>query len=194
MRLAPAPLVCLSLLSLLGCGSSESAVSIYLKLEANLSGTLATTGLLDSGSVGPVEGASAGVDWKDSVQLVFDAGEFSDVNALALADIEFSARNTGDGLSWLRVVVPLGPDARWPGVLTVTDPKRRQELTNMMGTAAVGSSFHLIVRTPTPVLTVRQQFPMAGVTANHEEHRAELDIPLEALAWEGDDLVWHVTW
>lgn len=190
----PLPALVPLALALTACGGSDSTVALRLILEPDLSGRVVAAALVDGGE-GLVERVSTGVAWEERAQLVFAAGRFESLSlaGLLFADLELSGGDTPDGLSYLRLVIPRGPDARWPSLLTITDPDRREALEDVVK-GGVPRAVRFVVETPRPVFSAAFRPELPGVDGERDGSRAQLSISLDSVALEGDDLVWRITW
>lgn len=193
------PLVLVGLLSVLlfGCDGTD-AVSLRIRLEADLSGEITASMLTMPEEPNELEQASAGIEWQDRARLVFSAGRFADINALRLGDMEVAGEIAADGISHVRVRLPRGAGTRWYKLFTTDDVARRERMAKAFdpegGVARVGSTIKLVIEAPGMVTSTGVRSNARGLKSDYEKDTASLLVPLDAVV-DGEGFIdWHVVW
>lgn len=186
------------LVVLLAACSDSDAVSVRVRLAPDLSGELFASALSMPREAAPLEGGFAGVEWRDRARIDSASGHFADLNGLAIEDLRFSAESHSDGLSYVRVVLPRGPNARWYKLFTTADDVRRRAMARALepdGSAdRVGASVKLVIETPAELASAGVHPNPRGVRADTKLREASLIVPLEAVSSGEGELEWNVTW
>ncbi|MGQ0627852.1 MAG: hypothetical protein ACT4PL_07100 [Phycisphaerales bacterium] len=203
---ASAGLACSLLLS--GCGEEEVS-SIRITLKDDLSGTLSSRSVTIPSAANPpaVEGATQGVTWGARGEVVMATGTFADLSALKIADITFEC--DGKNPMAARVLVPRGPQAQWPKLLTVTDRELRERtaaaLAPEVKRPTAGSVLTIAVKLPPGMRAVTSGVKGLGrgLNATMESTLVTLTVPVEVALGAGqsepnkivtEPLSWHFTW
>lgn len=197
LRLLPPLLAGLFAVVLIACDGSD-AVSLRIRLDADLSGDISASMLTMPEEPNALEEASAGVEWVDRAQLMFSAGEFADVNALRLGDMEISGEIADDGISHVRVRLPRGEGTRWYKLFTPEDLERRERMAKALeleGSASrVGSTIKIVIVAPGPVTSTGVRSTARGLRSEYDKDQASLLVPLDAVV-DGEGVIdWHVVW
>jgi hypothetical protein len=228
-RVATALAVALALgttLALTGCGE-EDATSIKINLTGkdasgnpDFSGEVIASSVViaaeDPGSgttpgdgPGPVERASSGVTWQTRAALVMSRGTFAKLDQLTLADLRFEPGTTSAGATFLKVIVPRGPQAKWAPLLTTTDePRRKRAAAALAPDAAaspIGATASLVINLPPGFRVVSSGVTGRGrgLAAGMDVRTATLTVPVEVALGGGlstgdapvtEPLIWHITW
>ena len=199
--LRPAALLALASLmsaaALSGCDETD-AVSVRVRLKEDFSGTVRTSGIAIPPAEGSVQQASAGADWGSRVEMICATGTFADVNKLKICDIAFAAGNGGEGIGYLQVTIPRGPDVRWPRAFVPLDDAERKSVAGALDPSgkadAVGTTIKLEVELPSAVVGNGFVGKARGTKTTMEAGIATIVIPLDVMTTPGDPLVWHMTW
>lgn len=196
VRPTTAFLIALPLL-LAACDETD-AVAVRIRLRDDLSGTVRTSSILLPAADGPVQKASDGATWGSRVEMACATGTFVDVSKLRIADIAFSAGEAGQGVGFAKVVIPRGPDVRWPktfvpmaederkGVAGALDPSGKSE--------SVGTTLKIELELPAAVVGNGIVGKTRGAKATADGAVATLIVPLDVMSTAGEPLTWHVTW
>ncbi len=192
-----APLLLACIAALAGCDETD-AVAVRVRLKEDFSGTVRTSGIAIPAAEGSVQSASAGVDWGSRVEMICATGAFADVNKLKVCDLSFVAGNGGDGIGYLQVTIPRGPDARWPRAFVPLDDAERKSVAGALDPSgkadSVGTSIKLEVELPSQVVGNGFVGKARGTKTTMESGIATIVVPLDVMTTPGDPLVWHMTW
>ncbi len=189
------PLVLVPALLLAGCGE-EDAASVKIKLNGDLSGTINTSTVSIPAS-SPVEGATKGSTWNNRGQIVMASGTFANISNLQVADITFECK--GPEPIFMRVSLPRGPQAKWPGVLGVTDETARQTAAKALvpesKNSQIGAVTSIRIKLPAGFKVIGSAVSGAGrgLSASMEDDTAIITVPVAAAMTAGEPLVWHIT-
>jgi hypothetical protein len=187
----------LALLLLAGCSEAD-ATALRLRLAGDLSGQLDLSALSLTEEPAALETEAEGVAWRDRARVSFSTGSFTDVKALRLADISFEAELRAEGLSFVRVHLPRGADARWFRLLTTPDETRRRQLARAMDSSGkadrVGTMVQIVIETPAPVVSSSADPNVRGLKSETQREAATLVVPVESLASGEGEIVWTVIW
>jgi len=185
------------LLTLAACDESD-VVAVRVRLRDDLSGTLRTSGLVLPGGSGPVEQASEGATWGSRVEMVCASGSFVDLSKLKIADIAFAAGEGGPGIGFVKVVLPRGPDVRWPKSFSALSEEERKSVAGALDpsgkTEAVGSTLKLEIELPSSVIGNGVIGKTRGTKVSAEGSVATLVVPFDTMLTPGDPITWHLTW
>lgn len=177
-----------------GCDESD-AVSVSLRLDASLGGELTVCRLVVPDEDGPVRRDSSGITWGQQAALVCASGRFDDIARVQIGDVTITRGGTADGLGWVRVRVPVGPEVRWPALLTLVDEQERKKaLDGLAGMAGIGESVKFSIELPDDVVTHGIKPERAGVSIDAQGDTAEMLVPVHVALTAGDPLVWTITW
>jgi hypothetical protein len=187
-----------ALLVVLSACDETDAVAIRIRLRDDFSGQLTTSNVALMPEASPLQQATQGVDWQSRVQVVCSAGHFGALSAVKLADIGLSSGDGGEGLAFLRVSLPRGPDARWHKLCV---PLSAEERTNAAAaldpsgkTKNVGSTVKIEIELPSAVVGNGLSGRASGIKVKAENTTATLIVPIDVAQSSGDPLVWHLTW
>ena len=140
-----------------------------------------------------MEAGSEGVEWHDRARLAASRGEFKKIEALRLADLEW----TRSGERGLRLRLPMGPAARWHALLA-PDPARRQRAATAIDPArpssGVGEAIRIEIELPGDVTAVGHAPTIRLVRSDKDGRKAILTVPVAAARTEGPALVFDVAW
>jgi hypothetical protein len=191
----------LSALSLLACLSAcdeDNAVSVRLRVQENLSGTILTSALAQPTGAGAVETAATGASFDRQVELRGAKGRFASLDGLAIGDVRFSGGASESGLRWVRVEVPTGPEAKWPKLFVPLDEAERRsaaEAFEVSGAARdVGKSFKIEIELPATVISNGASGKVRGTKNTSDGKTAVLVLPIDAAVAGRVPLVWQITW
>jgi hypothetical protein len=197
LRPAAALLVLASVVALAGCDETD-AVAVRLHLKEDFTGTVRTSGIAIPPAEGAVQQASAGIDCGSRVEMICATGNFSDVNKLKVCDITFAAGNGGQGIGYLQVTIPRGPDVRWPKAFVPLDDAERKSVAGALDPSgkadSVGATIKLEVELPSAVVGNGFVGKARGTKTTMEAGIATIVVPLDVMSTPGDPLVWHMTW
>jgi hypothetical protein len=190
-------LLCAAALLLPGCDETD-AVAVRIRLRDDLSGTVRTSGLVLPAEEGVVQRASQGVTWASRVDVACATGTFASIDALHIADLSFTAGGGDQSIGFARVVLPRGPEARWPKAFVPLDANERKDAALAMDPSgrsqAVGTTIKLEVELPAAVIGNGLTGKTRGTKVSAEGAVATLIVPLDQVASETDPIVWHLTW
>jgi hypothetical protein len=196
VRPSTALLIALPLL-LAACDETD-AVAVRIRLRDDLSGTVRTSSLVLPAADGPVQKASDGATWGTRAEMACATGTFVDISKLRIVDIAFGAGEGGQGIGFAKVVLPRGPDVRWPknfvpmaederkGVAAALDPSGKSE--------SVGTTLKLEIELPSAVIGNGVVGKTRGTKVTADGSVATLVVPLDAMTTPGDPITWHLTW
>lgn len=191
----PLLLACVAL-TLWACDQSD-ATALKITLKADFSGEVLASSILVKPPEGPVQKAASGATWSTAGAVVVSRGTFADITKLELGGIKFAVGGPG-GDPMLRVTLPRGSDAKWPGLFTDTSKDARRAAAGALEPNAknptIGDTVKIEITIPGVVVTAGETSKARGVNSSFEESRATLLIPVEAALAPGDPIVWHVTW
>ena len=191
-----APLLALALL--LGACDETDVVAVRVQVREDMSGTVRTSGLLIPASDGPVQQATEGATWDSRVELVCATGTFDDLAKLKIADITFGSGQGGEGIGFARVVIPRGPDVRWPKTFVPLTSEERKEVAGAIDPTgksdSVGATLKIELELPSAVIGNGLIGKIRGTKTTADGSLATLVVPLDAMTTAGDPLTWHLTW
>ncbi|MCY2961711.1 MAG: hypothetical protein NTY35_16240 [Planctomycetota bacterium] len=180
-----------------GC-DEDNAISVRLRLQEDLSGTIITSALAQPVGPGAVEGAAVGATFDRQVELRGAKGRFATLEGLRVGDVRFSGGASESGLRWVRVEVPTGPDARWPGLfvpLSEADRRSAAEAFEVSGQARdVGKTFKIEIELPSSVVSIGATGKVRGTKSSSDARIATLIVPIEPARGGKEPLVWQLTW
>jgi hypothetical protein len=180
-----------------GCDESD-VVSVRIRLAQDLSGRIATSCVRIPDPAAPMEHISAGVTWQSRLHVVTALGTFASLSDVRIEDITFAAQSAGETLNSLEVVLPRGPDARWPRVLVpLSEDERRQaaETLDLSGRMrAVGSEVKIEIELPSRVIGHGLSARAHGAKEKTEADTATLIVPLAGALEQDEPLIWNLTW
>lgn len=191
-------LTALCLLAFVSACDEDNAISVRLRLEENLSGTVITSALAQPAGPGAVEAAAEGATFDRQVELRGAKGRFAALDGLKIGDLRFSAGASESGLRWARVEVPTGPDARWPALFVPLDEAARRSAAEAfeVGTQArdVGKTIKIEIELPAAVVSLGASGKLRGTKSTSDGKTATLIVPIEAARTGKEPLVWQITW
>lgn len=197
LRLLPLALGAL-LAAWLGACDGSDAVSLRIRLHADLSGEVTASMLTMPEEPNELEQASTGIAWGDRARLVFSTGKFTDIGEVQIGDLTMRGEVAEDGISHVRVTLPRGEGTRWHKLFTTDDVKRRERMAKAIdpegGIARVGSTIKIVIETPSPVTSTGVRSNARGLKAEHEKLIASLLVPLDAVVDGEGTIEWHVIW
>lgn len=189
--------ICALLLLCASCSESD-IVGIRIQLSSDLSGTISISSLQTPREGGPLESSSAGVDWQDRVSLVLASGSFPKLSALRIAEISFQGGTTPEGINYVLVTLPRGPNVRWAKALSSLSPEDRKKAAAIFDPQgklrAIGSVVKLRIDLPGQVVAHGLSPLPRGCEEAADKDRAELLVPVEVALKSGDAMKWHLTW
>lgn len=199
------PLLLGGLLAISGCDESDAS-SLRVALNEKSGGTITASSVVLPAEPGPARRTSAGVNWTHQAGVVMNTGTFEDVSTLRVADIAFArvggkavgGATGGEGAVVIEATLPRGTDAKWPGVLSVTDAAQRESAANAMSTLApkVGSVVKIIVEVPKgyTIVTAGLIGRGKGLNSSFEQSSATLLVPMDVAVTAAPDLRWTITY
>jgi len=194
----PIVTACLPVLLLLGACDETDLVSVRVRLREDLSGSVRSSALQESGAGGAVEAASLGVVWDSRAEVVCAAGRFAELSDLSLADARFEAGAGAGGLHFVRVVLPRGEGARWPAAFVPLAKDRREAVAQALDperkASEVGEALKIEIELPGSVVSHGLTGKVRGAKSSAEGELATLIVPVDAGRTEGEPFVWHLTW
>ncbi len=197
MKLLHAVVALLALTLVTAC-DEDNAVSVRLRLQEDMSGTILASALAVPTAPGAVEAAAVGATFERQVELRGTKGRFTALDGLAVADVKFSGGASESGLRWVRIEVPTGPAAQWPDVFVpLQEPERRSaaEAFEASGSGRdVGRTFKVEIELPGPVISNGASGKLRGTKNTSDGRIATLVIPIDAARAGRDTLVWQITW
>lgn len=180
-----------------GCDETD-LVAIRIHLKDDLTGTVATSALAQPTVEGALQVESQGATWESRVDVACAAGRFESLSGLKLADLVFHAGEAGDGLCFVKLVLPRGEQARWPRALVPLSSEERGKASSAIdpsgGTKNVGSVIKVAIELPKSVVSSGLTGKTRGTKATYEGAVATLVVPLDTAQSEGESIVWHLTW
>jgi hypothetical protein len=183
------------------CGCEESdLVSLRLRLQTDLAGTLTTSSLLVPAEPGALANGTSGVAWGAKLNVVCATGAFQQVDRLRVGEITFTAHGPGDQTGFLRVEIPRGPNLQWHKLLAPAEPERKAavEALDADGKASsIGSVVKLVVELPGAVVGHGAGVAggrLRGLQEEVDRQVATLIVPLAEARREGPPVVWHLSW
>jgi hypothetical protein len=187
----------LSLLTLPACDETD-AVAVRIRLRDDFTGTVRTSGLVLPSEEHAVERETQGVTWGNRIDIACSSGTFSSIEALRIADIEFSAGSANDLVGFARVVIPRGEGVRWAKTFVPLDATQRKEAAGALDPSGrsveVGSTIKIEFELPSTVIANGLTGKTRGVKASAEGAIATLVVPLETIHHGTESIVWHLTW
>jgi len=187
--------LCLSA-STFACGDTAVA-TIRIDLKSDGSGTLVTSSLLVPEAAGQLEQAVNGAEWQSRANLYCAGGKFQKIDELEVADLSFSSGSTDADFEFLRVTLPRGRVAKWPGLMLPTRPQRQdaQRTFDPRGDFANAAS-HVMLEVDIPGIVISHDVNprLIGVQSNLQGKRVTLTLPIDHAHLSGDPLVWLITW
>ncbi|MBL8862784.1 MAG: hypothetical protein JNK02_12360 [Planctomycetes bacterium] len=194
----PARLAILALALLASGCDEQDAVSIRVRLDPGLSGTLITSSLVQPAAPGEVENETRGVAFERSVGLRGAKGRFERFDGLVVGDVRFAAGTGDGGLSWARVEVPTGPDARWPNLFVPLSEAERRAAADAFEISSdrrdLGKSLLIRLELPAEAVSNGVRGKLRGSKNTSEGKTATLTVPLQAARDGREPLVWQITW
>jgi len=191
-----APLLSLALF--LGACDETDVVAVRVEIREDMSGTVRTSGLMLPTVDGPVQQATEGAVWGSRVELVCATGTFDDLAKLKIADITFGSGQGGEGIGFARVVIPRGPDVRWPRTFVPLTSEQRKEVAGAIDpdgkSESVGTTLKIELELPSAVIGNGLIGKLRGTKATADGSLATLVVPLDAMTTAGEPLTWHLTW
>ena len=183
---------------LLAACDETDAVAVRVRLRDDLSGTVRTSGLALPTGDGPVQKMSEGATWGSRVEMVCATGTFVDLSKLRIGDIAFTAGEGAQGIGFASVVLPRGPDVRWPkSFVPLTEDERKSVAGALDPTGksdSVGTTLKIEVELPSAVVGNGVVGKTRGTKATAEGSLATLIVPLDTMLTPGDPITWHLTW
>ncbi len=190
-------LVLLAVVSLGGCDETD-LVAIRIRLREDLGGTVTTSALAQPTADGAIQAQSHGAAWESRVDVACAAGRFDKLSDLKLADLSFIAGEAGDGLYFIKVVLPRGENAQWPRALVPLSTEERTRASSAIDPSgkskSIGSVIKLEIELPRAVVSSGLTGKTRGTKATSEAEVATLVIPLETAMTAGESMTWHLTW
>lgn len=194
---APVVPLVLAPLFLAGC-DENNAISIRLRVQEDMSGVVMTSALSQPSGSGAVESAAVGATFDREFALRGSKGKFAALDGLAVGDVKFSAGASETGLRWVRVELPTGADARWPGLFVpLTEPERRAaaEAFELSREARdVGKMFRIEIELPGAIVSNGAAGKVRGMKNESDGRLASLTVPIEASRAGTEPIVWQLTW
>jgi len=188
----------LCLAFLVSACDEDNAISVRLRLQENLSGTVITSALAQPVGPGAVENAAQGATFDRQVEMRGAKGRFAALDGLKIGDVRFSGGASESGLRWVRVDVPTGADAAWPALFVPLDEAARRsaaEAFEVTGQARdVGKTFKIEIELPASVVSLGATGKVRGMKSTSDGRVATLIVPIEAARAGKEPLVWQLTW
>jgi hypothetical protein len=183
---------------LLSACDETDVVAVRVRLRDDLSGTVRTSGLVLPTADAPVQQASEGATWGARVEMACATGTFVDFSKLRLADIAFAAGEGGQGIGFARVVLPRGPDVRWPKTFVPLTQDERKSVAGAIDptgkSEAVGTTLKIEIELPSAAVGNGVIGKTRGTKATAEGPLATLIVPVETMMTPGEPITWHLTW
>lgn len=193
----PAVLALLALPFVAAC-DENNAVSVRLRLQDDLSGSILASALAVPTAPGAVETAAVGATFERQVELRGAKGRFTALDGLAVADVKFSGGGSDGGLRWVRVEIPTGPAAQWPDVFVPLEEAERRSAAEAFEASSsgrdVGRTFKVEIELPGPVISNGASGKLRGTKNTSDGRVAMLVIPIDAARAGRETLVWQLTW
>jgi hypothetical protein len=191
------PLLLLSLLlgTLAGCSGNE-LIGLHVAVATDGSAVVTTRALVDNPTPGRTEVTTKGVAWTASAALQHSQGTATKLGEVQLGDGSLRFEPSADG-SRVKVVIQRGPEVSWIRALAPTKDRRRAlgKVYDPTGkTVEVADTVRLDVVCPQRVIASGVSETARGVTADRDDKRAFLVIPVQTALEAGADLVWDITW
>ncbi len=183
-------------LALAGCDESDAS-SIKIEVNDAWGGTITASSVVLPAEATPAQRDAAGVEWKARGGVVMATGSFADLGKLRVADITFAYGGTSD-MPQVVATLPRGPQAKWPGALSVPDKAARDGAA--AGLAAMAPRIGSVIKVQVTVPKGQQVATAAvigkgrGLNAAFEKTSATLEVPVDLALSEGPDLKWTITW
>lgn len=195
-KAAACAVACAGLLALAGCDEGDAS-SVKIALNDSWGGTITASSVVIPSEPGAVQRDTAGATWTNSGGVLMSTGTFADLAKLRVADITFAYYGTSD-MPQMVATLPRGPQAKWPGVLSVTDKAKREGAAAALAAMAprIGSVIKVQITVPKgqQVATAAVVGKGRGLNAAFEKTTATLECPMELALTDGPDLKWTVTW
>ncbi len=194
----PRFLAVLSLALLATACDEDDAISIRVRLDKDLGGTLITSALAQPVAPDAVAASASGVTFERQVALRGAKGRFTKFDGLIVGDVRFAAGTTDSGFSYVRVEVPTGPDARWPALfvpLTEVERLSAAEAFELSGDAQdLGRTFQIRIELPGTIVSNGTKGKLRGSKNDSDDNVATLRVPIQAAREGKEPLVWQITW
>jgi hypothetical protein len=188
----------LSVLVLASACDEDNAISVRLRLQEDLSGTVITSALAQPVGPGAVEAATAGATFDRQVELRGAKGKFGALEGLRVGDVTFSAGASESGLRWARVEIPTGEAATWPALFVPLDEAARRSAADAFEVASkardVGTTFKIEIELPSSVVSLGATGKVRGTKSSADGRIATLVVPIQAAKLGKEPLVWQLTW
>jgi len=186
------------LLLVLGACDESDAVSLRIKVREDFSGTIRASSLVLPAADGLVQRETQGATWDSRVDVACAAGRFDGLSALKLSDLAISGGEAGEGLCFVRVVLPRGEAARWPRAFVPLSDDGRARVAGAIDPTGkaktVGSTIKIEIELPATVVGNGLTGKSRGMKATAEGSVATLVVPLEQATTPGEPITWHLTW
>ena len=179
-----------------GCDESDAS-SVKIALNDSWGGTITASSVVIPSEPAAVQRDTAGATWTNSGGVVMSTGTFADLAKLRVAEVSFAYGGTSD-MPQMVATLPRGPQAKWPGLLSVADKAKRESAAAGLAAMAprIGSMIRFQITVPKgqQVVTAAVLGKGHGLNAAFEKTNATLDVPMELALADGPDLKWIVTW
>ena len=180
-----------------GCDETDT-IALHLRVNADFSGTLTSTGMALSQTQSRMQDQTQGATWTSRVDLVCSSGDFVAINQLKLADIGLSGGTGSDGFSFLRVSLPRGEKSKWAEALVPMTNEERVRAAKALDPSGnskdAGSTIKLEITLPSAAIGNGVTGKTRGMKASAEGNVATLVVPVDIAKTSGDAIVWHLTW
>ncbi len=184
-------------LALPGCDDTDAA-SVRIVLKPDFSGEVRTTTLVIPADARPPAGATSGITWDARADLASSAGAFANLADVHIEDMAFVCGRTPDGLAYVKVTLPRGKAAKWPGALTTLSSDSRANAAKRLAPDAkdstIGAKIKVQIDLPARPASHGLVSLVHGVDESADRTRAVLLVPVDVATAEGEPLVWHLTW
>jgi hypothetical protein len=191
------PLLFLALISLGGCDETD-LVAIRIHLREDLGGTVTTSALAQPSADGAIQSQSHGASWESRVDVACAAGRFDKLSDLKLADLSFTAGEAGQGIYFIKVVLPRGANVQWPRALVPLSSDERTRASAALDPSGkskgIGAMIKLEIELPAAVVSSGLTGRTRGTKVTSEAQVATLLVPFETATTEGESMTWHLTW
>jgi len=116
---------CAAAIIISGCGEEDLA-SVRFTVRADGSGSVIVTALrVESGAGDSLRPATKGVTWETRrATVVMQKGSFRDVSRVGITGISATLSPGAKGGHVFRLTVPLGKEAKWPGLIAAVGDDR----------------------------------------------------------------------
>ncbi len=122
---------------LTGC-NADNLGSLHLRVEDDLAAEVLVLRVEVAPDAVSSLGETEGAAWIASARVTSTGGRIEDLNNFQFGGITFDAHVSGVHRA-IAVTIPRGPEATWPGLLTIADPAVREELDTLLESSRLKS-------------------------------------------------------